>query len=71
MHALYKAKDDGKGELDGVKKEVEQAVNTVSKGTRDTAMDLHKLRGELSEFAGKLEESTEQLKAIEGKFKNH
>ena len=69
LETLYKDKGGGENEMKALRIEVEQAVNTVNKSTRDAAMDLHNLRGELSAFAGNIEENSEHLRDLQSKFK--
>ena len=71
LEAIYKEKNDSKKEMVDLKHEVGQITSIIHKNTKDAAMDLHNLRGELSDFAGNIAQNAEHLKTMEAKFKDH
>ena len=50
---------------------VESSANLATKINRDSAMDLHKLRGQLSECAARIDANDEWLKKVDADFKDH
>ncbi len=56
--------DDAKASFEHVAKELENVRN-------DGSAEVHRLRGELSEFAAEIQESTDHVHELEKNFKNH
>ena len=54
-----------------LEKKVQAATEISMKVQRDAAMDLHTLRGELSEFAAKIDGNNERLTKVDAEFKGH